>query len=118
MSNSLFAVTFDCTDAGKLAGFWAEALERPIDDGASDGFATIGTQDSSDGRLNWFFVKVPEGKTAKNRMHCDLIAADLQGEVKRLVAAGATRHSEHEFGDARWVTLLDPEGNEFDVLAG
>jgi hypothetical protein len=119
MSNALFAVTFDCADAAKLAGFWAEVLERRVDDGATDGFAAIGMQDSPDHhRPAWIFVKVPEGKTAKNRMHCDLITADLRGEVKRLVSAGATRQFEHEAGDARWVTLLDPEGNEFDVLAG
>lgn len=51
-------------------------------------------------------------------MHCDLIAADLQGEVKRLVNAGATKQTEHAAGEIRWVTLLDPEGNEFDVVAG
>ena len=118
MSSALYAVTFDCVDAAKLASFWAEVLERSVDDGASDAFAAIGLQDPPEGRPHWMFIKVPEGKTAKNRMHCDLIATDLQGEVMRLVNAGATKQTEHEAGEVRWVTLLDPEGNEFDVVAG
>ena len=98
-------------------GFCAEVFERPVDDGATEGFAAIGLQDPPDRRPHWMFVNVPEGKTAKNRVHCDLIAADLQGEVKRLVNAGATMRFEHEAGDVRWVTVSDPEGNEFDVIA-
>jgi hypothetical protein len=117
MSSTLYAVTFDCSDAAKLASFWAVVLGRQVDDGASEGFAAIGLQDPPKHRPHWMFIQVPEGKTAKNRMHCDLIAGNLQSEVKRLVDAGATEHSEHEMGNARWVTLLEPEGNEFDVVA-
>jgi hypothetical protein len=118
VSTTLHAVTFDCADAAKLACFWAEVLERPVDDGATGEFAAIGLQDQPDRLPHWIFTKVPEGKTSKNRVHCDLIAADLQREVQRLVDAGATKRFEHEAGDIKWVTLLDPEGNEFDVVAG
>jgi hypothetical protein len=117
MSVSLYAVTMDCADAAELAGFWAEALGRPVDDGATGDFAAIGLADPPERRPHWMFVKVPEGKAAKNRVHCDLIAADLPGEVKRLAALGATKIAEHEDGEARWITLLDPEGNEFDIVA-
>ena len=62
------------------------------------------------------FVKVPEGKVAKNRFHPDLIAADLEAEVSRLVSAGAVRKAAFDKNGARWVTLADPEGNEFDLV--
>ena len=50
-------------------------------------------------------------------MHPDLTASDLEGEVDRVVALGATRQSEHDEDGTRWVTLSDPEGNEFDIVA-
>ena len=60
---------------------------------------------------------MPEGKSAKNRMHPDLITGDLQAEVERLIGLGASRKADVEMGSMRWTTLLDPEGNEFDVIA-
>jgi len=68
MSTTLYAVTFDCTHAAELARFWAEVLERPVDDGANDESASIGLQDPPGRRPRWMFLKVPEGKTAKNRV--------------------------------------------------
>jgi hypothetical protein len=73
MSSTLCAVTFRCIHAAKLASFWAEVLERPVDDGASDEFAAIALQNPPGGRPHWMFLKVPEGKAAKNRVHCHLI---------------------------------------------
>jgi hypothetical protein len=43
--------------------------------------------------------------------------AILETEVDRLLALGARRLGDFDEGGARWVTLTDPEGNEFDVLA-
>jgi predicted enzyme related to lactoylglutathione lyase len=65
--------------------------------------------------------RVPEGKQGKNRMHLDIETADVDGEVERLLALGATRaptDSEHEEHGMRWVVLADPEGNEFCVCTG
>jgi predicted enzyme related to lactoylglutathione lyase len=86
-------------------------------EGASEGFAAIGLQDPPNLRPHWMFIKVPEGKSAKNRFHPDLIAADLEAEVKRLIGVGAVRKRAFDENGARWVTMLDPEGNEFDVVA-
>ena len=61
------------------------------------------------------FQKVDDQSVAKNSIHLDLSAPDLDAEVDRLLAAGATlveRRGEKSF---RWVTLADPQGNEFDV---
>lgn len=74
-----------------------------------------------------FLQRVPEGKTAKNRVHLDVRAAPgltgdermsaLEQEAERLVALGATRVARHEPGGlgAGHIVLLDPEGNELCV---
>jgi hypothetical protein len=118
MSVNLLALTFDCSDAARLAAFWGQVLDRPVDDGGTEDFAAIGLAGPPESRPCWMFLKVPEGKTAKNRVHPDLAAADLETEVKRLIEAGAAQQAEHEEDGTRWVTLSDPEGNEFDVVAG
>jgi len=110
----MYAVTFDCADAASLASSWSAVLERPVADGATAEMASIAAKD---GGPHWYFMQVPEGKTAKNRMHPDLAAPDLAAEVDRIVGLGAKTAAEHDEGGFRWVTLQDPEGNEFDVLA-
>ena len=115
----LHAVTFDCADAAALGEFWAQALGRDLDPGAATTFASIGLHDTDRPESRWCFVQVPEGKSAKNRMHPDLFAAgDLEPEVKRLVGLGASWKADVDLGGMRWTTLADPEGNEFDVMAG
>jgi predicted enzyme related to lactoylglutathione lyase len=116
MSVSLFSVSLDCADAGKLADFWSQVLDRPVDDGATPDFATIGMQDGAGG-LVWMLHRVPEPKQAKNRVHPDFLAANLEDEVQRVLTLGATPLAEVEEGGYRWTTLADPEGNEFDIVA-
>jgi hypothetical protein len=116
MTIRLHAVTFDCADAAELGGFWAKALDRKLDPGAGEQFASIGLHDSGP-EPAWCFAQVPEGRTAKNRMHPDLATADLEAEVTRLTGLGARWKADVELGRIRWSTLQDPEGNEFDVIA-
>jgi hypothetical protein len=79
-------------------------------------FAAIDANDSTQGpRLA--FHQVPEAKTVKNRLHLDLISSDFASETNRLLSLGATRVNDVEQGRARWATFLDPEGNEFDLVA-
>ncbi len=63
------------------------------------------------------FQAVPEPKTAKNRVHIDLLVGPEahDAEVERLVALGAAVVSDHDGPDGRWTLMTDPEGNEFDV---
>jgi glyoxalase superfamily protein len=116
MAIQVTALAFDCVDAARLAGFWARVLEREVDEGGDEKFAAIGLADPSPHHLHFLFERVPEGKTAKNRVHPDLLVEDLENEVRRLVGLGATRLAEVAVGGYRWVTLADPEGNEFDVV--
>ena len=73
-----------------------------------------------------FFQQVPEGKTAKNRVHLDVRAAPglegdarmtaLEAECARLVALGASRLERHEPAPPMsngFIVMNDPEGNEF-----
>jgi predicted enzyme related to lactoylglutathione lyase len=115
MTLRLGNITLDCDDALRVAAFWSAALDRPIDDEASEHFASIGRED--DRQPGWFFIKVPEGKSTKNRVHVDLHADDRESEVARLVGLGAARLADHDEWGAVWTTLADPEGNEFCVAA-
>ena len=76
---------------------------------------------SADGRTRLLFIEVPEPKQVKNRLHFDLRPADAirEAEVARLLSLGATEVADHHRPDGSgWVTLADPEGNEFDILRG
>jgi len=62
------------------------------------------------------FLKVPEARSVKNRLHIDLRPDDRDVEVARIEALGATRVDVGQTGSESWVVLADPEGNEFCVL--
>ena len=114
MSATMSAVTLDCADAFKLASFWADVLGRDVDEGATEEFAMIG----SDEGPGLTFIQVPEAKAVKNRVHIDLTVDDLAAEVERVVGLGARSLADREEGGIRWTTLTDPEGNEFCLVAG
>jgi hypothetical protein len=116
MSNTIIGLSIDAADAAALAGFWAGDLGRQVASGADAGHAvvTIGPADVSVPRL--VFHQVPEGKIVKNRLHLDLAASDWDAEVARLTDLGATPIRDIQENGARWVTLADPEGNEFDLV--
>lgn len=125
MAVRIASVTFDCADALEVGRFWSAALGRPLDPDASSDFATIGFAGRRDEvgwapverekDPTWMFVKVPEPKTAKNRMHLDVMATDPQAEVARLIELGATLVSDMEEYGYTWTVMADPEGNEFCV---
>lgn len=117
MTVQLAAVTFDCEDALTVGTFWSQALGRPLDGHSTSGFATIGMANghATGGSNAWMFARVPEPRSAKNRMHVDLVAPDREGEVGRLIDLGAKRGDDHEAWGIAWTVMQDPEGNEFCV---
>jgi predicted enzyme related to lactoylglutathione lyase len=115
MSNTVYGLSIDAADAEKLAHFWAATLGRDVAEGASTEYATLDPAGTSP-RLT--FHQVPEPKSVKNRLHIDLISPTYEAETERLLALGATRIRDLTEGAARWTTLADPEGNEFDLIAG
>ena len=60
---------------------------------------------------------VPEGKTVKNRVHFDLASTDLGAETERLQELGATIVRDVSENGKHWITMADPESNEFDLIS-
>ncbi|MBN9610050.1 MAG: glyoxalase [Actinobacteria bacterium 69-20] len=136
-------ITFDSADPGALAAFWCEALGYRLQDpppgfdtwdAALDAWGVPAEERNSrsaavppegEGGPRLFFQRVPEGKTAKNRVHLDVRAAPglrddermaaLAAEADRLVSLGARvmRRLEPNAIDAGTIVMQDPEGNEF-----
>ncbi len=109
------AVLVDCADPAGLARFWAEAAGWPVIESGPD-FASLRSPAGTGPFLE--FLRVPEAKTVKDRVHLDLgprPGEDHLAEAKRLQDLGA-RPVDVGQGDVPWVVLADPEGNEFCVL--
>ena len=120
MTLRIQCLTIDCHDLDLVATFWAEALgwRRTF---ADDEEACLEPPQGElgDGLLpDLLFIKVPDDKTVKNRLHLDLrpgVGDTQEAEVARLEALGATRADIGQ-GETRWTVMADPEGNEFCVL--
>ncbi|MER5395157.1 VOC family protein [Streptomyces sp. NPDC002599] len=121
LNPTIHNIVIDCTaDPYDLGLFWSELLGRPLaeDDKPGDPEAVLR---DPDGGPTLLFVRVPEGKTVKNRLHLDLRPSGRTRaeEVERALALGARLVADRTRPDGRgWVTLTDPEGNEFCVERG
>lgn len=112
-------ISIDSTSPFETAQFWAEALGWKIaEDGDDDEIAVQPDPGSPEfGVLpDILFLRVPETKAVKNRLHLDLRPADQIAEVARLESLGATRVDIGQGSDVTWVVMADPEGNEFCIL--
>ena len=118
MTISVGIMTLDCNDVSTVAEFWSAALGVAIDPGASPYMASINREGPALPRF--MFLKVPEAKTAKNRLHLDLLvdgSVPREVEVARLVDLGATHVADKDEWGHSWAVLTDPEGNEFCVAS-
>ena len=124
-------ITFDCADPSALAEFWARALgyiEQPPPAGCAtwtEHFAANDLPVPEEGAISaivdpdgigprLLFMKVPEGKLAKNRVHLDIPAGEgRSAEARRLVALGGTLVRNVKADAGGWIVMLDPEDNEF-----
>jgi hypothetical protein len=122
-------VVFDARHPAAVARFWASVLDgyavAAYDEAELDRLHAAGIDDPEDdpavlveppagGAPRLWFQRVPESKLVKNRVHLDLTCADPGAEVERLTGLGARVLARQE----QWVTMADPEGNEFDVMPG
>ena len=119
MTSRVSHTSVDARNAYTQSLFWAEVLgytENPADPNEPGHEECL--LYSPDGRHRILFIEVPETKTVKNRLHFDLRPTDLSqaAEVERLLGLGARVHADLRHDDGGWVTMLDPEGNEFCVL--
>jgi hypothetical protein len=119
MAIHIESVTWDCADPVALARWWAQALGWPEPFVWDDGDATVSAPADGSGavgvrRLD--FLRVPEGKAVKNRLHLDLRPDDQDAEIARFEALGARRVDVGQTTADTFVVLADPEGNEFCIL--
>lgn len=105
--------TIDCADPIAVATFWSKALDRPLGDEPSPYFAMLPSRHP--GELTWLFIKVPEARTVKNRMHVDFVSTDRTADIARLLELGASHVGDYAEYGMEWTTLQDVEGNEFCV---
>ncbi|WP_380164030.1 VOC family protein [Jannaschia sp. R86511] len=106
----------DAHDPRAQVAWWAQVL---------DDFVPVEQDDEDEAELRGpagrclIFLRVPEPKTVKNRMHVCLRPVDRSRdeEVDRLLGLGATLVGDLRDGDTGWAVLADPEGNEFCVLS-
>ena len=140
MTTPRIQVAIDCADPHALVRFWSAVTGYEIEDHSTGvnqmieaGYATREDAVDIDGKLQWatasacgdtdgtgprlLFQAVPVPKTVKDRIHLDLHFGEdtREAEVERILALGATRLWEASQGPHSWVTLADPEGNEFCV---
>ena len=110
-------VCVDSTDPARVARFWQAALGwRRTYEEADEVVLEPPAGSPEDGvSPDLVFLRVPEGKAVKNRLHLDLRPLDQAAEVARLEGLGARRVDVGQ-GDETWVVLADPDGNEFCVL--
>jgi predicted enzyme related to lactoylglutathione lyase len=117
MTSSIWTVTIDSIQPQRLAEFWAQALGWRVDPDGDDDEVAVEKPDGSDDDPALLFLRVPEQKAGKNRIHLDLNPGDDQeAEVRRLEDLGARRVDIGQ-GKQTWVVMADPEGNEFCVLS-
>ena len=106
--------TIDATDPDRLAAFWGEILGTQVTETSDEGRFVFLAE--ANGHI-LSFQRVPEPKSAKNRVHLDIRAEELhEGTDAVLSLGGSWDGSERTLDDARWRTLNDPEGNEFDIF--
>ncbi len=113
-------ITIDCENPRTLADFWAAALDWKITF-EDENEVSLELLDGSPevGRIpDLLFIKNPDRKSAKNRLHLDLRPLNQDAEVSRLESLGAKRIEigQSDDSDTSWVVMADPEGNEFCVL--
>ncbi|MCX5199229.1 VOC family protein [Streptomyces sp. NBC_00249] len=109
------AVVVDCADPRAMARFWGEAMDWTLHE-VTDGHARLRSSKGVGPYLE--FIRTPDVKTVKNRIHLDLRpypGDDHAAEAARLRVLGATDIDLGQ-GDVPWTVLADPEGNEFCLL--
>lgn len=111
-------VTFDCEDPYSLAEFWSQVTSHSIAQGDKPGDKEVDVP--LNGTLNLVFIKVPESKTVKNRVHVCLRPDGRQDEeLERLLGLGASLVADRRRKNGTgWIVFADPEGNEFCLLRG
>ena len=121
MALSLQCITVDAHNPKALAEFWAEVLGWTVGEDVNDIEVWIERELGDPNKTGFpdiLFLKVPDSKVVKNRLHLDLRPDDQDAEVARLERLGAKKIEIGQSAEptCTWVVMADPEGNEFCVL--
>lgn len=111
-------MSVDAKDPQAIGRWWAELLGWRITHDEPDEVVLEPPAGSPQDGVSpdILFLRVPEDKQVKNRLHIDLRPDDHDAEVARAEQLGATRVDVGQGDDVTWVVLADPEGNEFCIL--
>ena len=112
MTLALGMITLDTADAEKLAGWWAEQLGGTITETNGGWYVVMQVRGLP---IRVSFQKVEDPTPGKNKIHLDLMTEDVDSEVERLLGVGASLVERRGDDSFRWVTMADPDGNEFCV---
>jgi catechol 2,3-dioxygenase-like lactoylglutathione lyase family enzyme len=106
------------TDPLRLATFWQAALGWRLHAGNENEVVLEPPEGSPEDGVapDLLFLRVPEEKSGRGRLHLDLRPVDQATEVARLEGLGARRADVGQGPEVTWVVLADPDGNEFCVL--
>lgn len=109
-------VTVDCHNPLLLAEFWAEMLDWRL---GGHGDEEVWIEPKNPDLVvspDILFIRVPDEKLVKNRLHLDLRPDNQAVEIERALSLGARRVDIGQTGEESWVVMADPEGNEFCIL--
>ena len=115
-----WAITIDCNDPPLVSRFWSSLLGCPVVEPGVDRPGWLRLQPSRPNVPLMNFQPVPEPKVAgsKARIHLDVLVAELDDAVGRVVAlGGADTGAREALPRGRIAVMQDPEGNEFCLLA-
>ena len=118
---TLQCITVDAHNPKALAEFWAEVLGWSVGEDGDDIGWWIERELNDPNKTDFpeiLFLKVPDTKIVKNRLHFDLCPDNQEVEVTRLEKLGAKKIDIGQSADpdTTWVVMADPEGNEFCIL--
>ncbi|MET4592509.1 VOC family protein [Arthrobacter sp. 754] len=118
MSLRIQSLCIDSTDPKIPADFWEKALgwRRTYEADYEIVLEPPAGSPAEGVSPDLLFLKVPERKELKNRLHLDLRPEDQEVEVRRLERLGASRISVGQGPEVTWVVMADPDGNEFCIL--
>lgn len=114
MAPTIAMYSFECSDAARLAEFWAKVMGKQVDSGASADYATL---DFAAEGPTWMFVRASGPSQRANRFMLDLTDSAYEREGERIDGLGAERVSDNEQDGIRWTVFRDPEGNTFRLFA-
>ena len=114
MDIEVATVVIDCADPAGLSEFWESVTGYEVAEEGEDWMLLADPDDEA--RVQIGFQRVPEGKSTKNRLHLDLYAEDVEEAAEWLRSLGATQLWVSDDPEDVFITLADPEGNEFCVV--